>query len=140
TPPGSLKDGAVHIAPGADAITVTFGLEGEMDEKVRVEVYHPDATERVEPAIVTGWFAMHRNRRTNKGRSGQYAAVTVAQGAVAHESIAQQAVEEKPARVRTEVPPASKRAGPDWRVAFEDADYAKAFDRIERQQDRKSVV
>src|SRR5690606_15493579 len=41
TPPGSLKDGAVHIAPGADAITVTFGLEGEIDEKVRVEVYHP---------------------------------------------------------------------------------------------------
>src|SRR5690606_14842973 len=66
TPPGQLEAGAVLVPPGADPSTVVFTIEGEFDEKVRVEVYHPDAIEKVSSAIVDGWFSMHRPQRLGR--------------------------------------------------------------------------
>jgi hypothetical protein len=122
SPPGSLESGVIYVPPGVEDAIVTFGLEGEIDEKVQVEVYHPDATEQVEPARVTGWFSMRRNRRTGKGGSGEHAIVVEASGGGVEPAPA-------PERASTSSPPAA-----NWQDQFTDPDYMKAFQRMDTQQ------
>lgn len=62
-PPGEFESGSILVPPGSDAATVVFTIEGETDERVRVEVYHPDGTEKVTPKTVEGFFEMRRNRK-----------------------------------------------------------------------------
>lgn len=144
TPPGSLDGGTIYVPPGAEQATVTFGIEGEIDEKVRVEVYHPDNAEQVEPATVSGWFDMYRNRRTKKG-SGENSAVrsepspSLVIGGTKDDSTAGTVVVEERASKEpsTVAAPSSVRgASPDWRDAFteEELEYAVAFQRIEQQE------
>lgn len=69
-PPGELRGGNIFVPPGADAATVVFEIEGEVDQKVRIEVYHPDGAESVTPKVVEGWFDMHRNRKLGPPKDG----------------------------------------------------------------------
>lgn len=138
-PPGSFEAGTIHVPPGAEAATVVFGLEGEIDENVRVEVYHPDGTEQVEPATVQGWFAMRRNRRAGSvGGSGECAAVVP--DSVAPENRAAQPSEARSSEAQpsgaalAEAQPSRSDTAVHWRGAFDDDGYAKAFERIERQE------
>lgn len=70
-PPAELSDGRLLVPPGRSEALVEFELEGAVDEKVRVEVYHPDAAEDVTPKLVDGFFDVGRNRRLGKARPGE---------------------------------------------------------------------
>jgi hypothetical protein len=65
-PPAQLENGRILILPNRGEVLVEFELEGSFDEKVRVEVFHPDATEDVVPKIVDGFFDVGRDRRRGK--------------------------------------------------------------------------
>ena len=75
-PPATRADGRIIVPPNRDESVIEFELEGVIDEKVRIEVYHPDAAEDVAPKIVEGFFDSVRNRRL--GRSAPPPAVTAA--------------------------------------------------------------
>ena len=66
---GSLQAGQVRARSGAGWVEVFFSLEGAGDEKVRVEVFHPDGLVRLAPVALTGWFAV-------KGRAGVVVSAT----------------------------------------------------------------
>ncbi|WP_437310917.1 BREX-6 system phosphatase PglZ [Sorangium sp. So ce388] len=68
-PPATLSDGRVLVPPNRDEAVVEFELEGQTDEKVRVEVYHPDAVEEVAPKMVEGFFDVARSRHLPKLRA-----------------------------------------------------------------------
>ncbi len=70
-PPASLAEGRILVPPNRDQAVVEFELEGEFDEKVRVEVFHPDAAEDVTPKVVEGFFDVARNRRLRRPRTGE---------------------------------------------------------------------
>lgn len=65
-PPATLSDGRVLVPPNRDEALIEFELEALADEKVRVEIYHPDAREDVTPKVVDGFFDAGRNRRIPK--------------------------------------------------------------------------
>ncbi|AUX22407.1 alkaline phosphatase [Sorangium cellulosum] len=67
-PPATLADGRVLVPPNRDEAVVEFELEGQADEKVRVEVYHPDAVEEVTSKVVEGFFDVARSRHLPKLR------------------------------------------------------------------------
>lgn len=69
-PPASLLDGRILVAPNKDEALVEFELEGPVDDKVRVEIFHPEATEEVTPKLVEGFFDVARDRRLGKVRDG----------------------------------------------------------------------
>ena len=53
---GATRGGRLQI-PVSDAWSeVFFTLEGPEDERVRVEIHHPDGVEQVAPCQVDGWF------------------------------------------------------------------------------------
>lgn len=52
----ALDGGRIVLAPGETAAEVFFALEGPRDERVRVEVFHPDGSQTVEVRILEGWF------------------------------------------------------------------------------------
>jgi len=110
TPPGETEAGALLIPPGAEPVTVTFLLDGDVDETVRVEIYHPDGVENVTPKLVDGWFDLQRSRRLGKdGPASSRSAPT--------------------AVVRPAVLAANK-----WAESFEDAEFRLVFERIESQE------
>ena len=65
-PPATLENGKVMVPLGRDEALIEFELEGLSDDRVRVEIYHPDATEQVTPKTVEGFFDVARNRRIPK--------------------------------------------------------------------------
>lgn len=52
----ALDGGRVVLAPSASAAEVFFALEGPRDERVRVEILHPDGSQTVAARILEGWF------------------------------------------------------------------------------------
>ena len=62
--PGELRAGRLRIPVGDAWTEVFFGLEGPSDERVQVEVYHPDSVERVREAKTESWFAVSGTART----------------------------------------------------------------------------
>jgi hypothetical protein len=52
----ALDGGRIVLAPAEGAAEVFFALEGPRDERVRVEVFHPDGSQTVEVRILEGWF------------------------------------------------------------------------------------
>ncbi len=136
-PPGGLEAGAIVVPPSADAAIVVFTIEGETDEKVRVEVYHPDGTEKVTPKVVEGWFEMHRNRKLGKPKDGaplssrrppkDVAAVSPqsalsSQGALPSQSEVGMREQQLAA------------ASADWAEGIDDAGFRKVFELIEAQE------
>ncbi len=56
--PGTLKTGRLQLPVGDGWTEVFFGLEGPSDERVRVEVYHPDNIEKVRSATPDPWYSV----------------------------------------------------------------------------------
>jgi hypothetical protein len=66
-PPARLVNGQLAIAPEREEALIEFEVTGgELDEKVRVEVFHAEALEEVMPKIVEGFFDVGRDRRLGK--------------------------------------------------------------------------
>ncbi len=56
-PPGELGSaGRVLVTPNRAEAVVEFEIEGPVDDRVQVEIYHPDAIAEVTPKIVEGFF------------------------------------------------------------------------------------
>jgi PglZ domain len=51
-----IQNQQIPVALDADWIEVVFDLSGYQDERVRIEVYHPDASEDVESATLETYF------------------------------------------------------------------------------------
>jgi hypothetical protein len=68
-PPAGSADGRVLVPPNKEEALVEFELEGQIDEKVRVEIFHPDGQEEVTSKIVDGFFEVFRDRRLGKARA-----------------------------------------------------------------------
>lgn len=62
-PPAELASGQVQVPPNRAEALIEFEIEGAIDEKVQVEVYHPDAVAEVTPKVVDGFFDVARDRR-----------------------------------------------------------------------------
>jgi hypothetical protein len=56
--PGTLKTGRLQLPVGDGWTEVFFGLEGPSDERVRIEVHHPDNIEKVRSATPDQWYAV----------------------------------------------------------------------------------
>jgi hypothetical protein len=56
--PGALKGGRVQVPVGDDWSEVFFALEGASDDRVRIEVNHPDRIEKVRGASLDEWYAV----------------------------------------------------------------------------------
>jgi hypothetical protein len=112
TPPARLTDGRVLLAPNGESTVVEFELEGEADEMLRVEVFHPDAVEDVTPKVVEGFFEVFRNRRL--------ASVPPAASAPPTAPAAQTAAEPGPAG--------------DWQSLVEDEGFRKVLVFIEQRR------
>lgn len=56
--PGALKTGRLRVPVSETWTEVFFGLEGPTDERVRVEVYHPDNIEKVQSASPEAWYSV----------------------------------------------------------------------------------
>ncbi|WP_437650330.1 hypothetical protein [Sorangium sp. So ce362] len=61
--PSSLRPGRLQVTVGEAWTEVFFGLEGPADERVRVEVYHPDSTEKVHGATPDRWYSVSGTSR-----------------------------------------------------------------------------
>jgi hypothetical protein len=70
-PPATLADGRVVLPPNREEALVEFELEGLADDKVRVEIFHPDAVEDVTSKVVEGFFDVGRNRRLGKTKGSE---------------------------------------------------------------------
>jgi hypothetical protein len=64
--PSSHKSGRLQVPVGEAWTEVFFGLEGPADERVRVEVYHPDSVEKVHPATPDRWYSASGTSRGTK--------------------------------------------------------------------------
>jgi hypothetical protein len=58
TKPGVLRTGRVQVPVSDDWSEVFFGLEGPSDERVRVEIHHPDNIEKVRSAKPEQWYSV----------------------------------------------------------------------------------
>lgn len=56
--PGALKTGRLQIPVSETWTEVFFGLEGPTDDRVRVEVHHPDNIEKVKSASPEAWYSV----------------------------------------------------------------------------------
>jgi hypothetical protein len=117
SPPAVLEAGRLRIPPNRDEALVEFELEGEVDEKVQVEIFHPDEVEDVRSKLVEGFFDVRRQRRA-KPRS------------VPPE--ARRSVTPPPSRRSAAVP--RVEAAPSWRELIEDEGYRRVFGIIEERR------
>jgi hypothetical protein len=60
---GSVRGGRIRVPATGVWSEVFFNLEGPEDERVRVEVYHPDGVEQVKSCRVEGWFDVEGKER-----------------------------------------------------------------------------
>lgn len=102
SPPAVLEEGRLRVPPHRDEALVEFELEGATEDKVRVEIFHPDELEDVTSKVVDGFFDVQRDRRLTKVRSMT------------------------PAPRRSSSPPRLS-ASPDWRESIEDEGYRRVF-------------
>lgn len=123
-PPAELVEGRIQLPPNRDEAVVEFELEGEFDEKVRVEVFHPDAAEEVTSKVVEGFFDVARNRRLGKLRIGE----SNKPPEVAETPPALEAGTAKPVTVKPVA------AAQDWAASIEDEDYRRVLKIIEERR------
>jgi len=57
-PLAALKTGRLQVPVGDAWTEVFFGLEGPADERVRIEIHHPDNVEKVRSAIPDQWYSV----------------------------------------------------------------------------------
>jgi hypothetical protein len=53
---GKERRGRLRLPVGTEATEVFFTLHGPIEERVQVQVLHPDGVEQVAPCLVEGWF------------------------------------------------------------------------------------
>lgn len=56
--PGKIRTGRLHLPVGDEWTEVFFGLEGPADERVRLEIHHPDNLQNVRPAEPEPWYTV----------------------------------------------------------------------------------
>jgi hypothetical protein len=56
--PAKLQTGRLHVPVGDEWSEVFFGLEGPVDERVRIEVHHADNVENVRGAKPDPWYSV----------------------------------------------------------------------------------
>ena len=54
--PGTIRDGALRLPIAEEWSEVFFTLEGASSEPVRIELFHPEGTERVQGCQLEEWF------------------------------------------------------------------------------------
>lgn len=59
---GSLEGIQLQVPVGEAWTEVVFSLEGPRDEQARVQVFHPESAERVQPALLEAWFSVAGRR------------------------------------------------------------------------------
>jgi hypothetical protein len=57
-PGATLNNQQIRVEPDKDWIRILFDLKGDRDERVRIEVYHPDAVEDVASAFPLDYFTV----------------------------------------------------------------------------------
>ena len=122
TPPARLTEGRVLVPPNGDSAVVEFELEGETDEMLRVEVFHPDGVEDVTPKVVEGFFEVFRNRRLPKQKTGLTPPPPSLRAA--------------PASLETPNAAPASGLGPagDWQILIEDEGFRKVLLFIEERR------
>ncbi len=55
-PGAEVKNQQIRLAVEADWVEVLFDLKGQRDERVRIEVFHPDGAEDVEPMTISSAY------------------------------------------------------------------------------------
>lgn len=73
--PGVLKGGRIQVPVGDDWTEVFFGLDGPTDERVRIEVHHPDNIEKVRSAKPDEWYSVS-GKAVSKNPSAPPPAIT----------------------------------------------------------------
>lgn len=73
--PGTLKNGRIAARVGDAWIDVYFSLQGPVDDKVRVEAYHPLGVQRVSPTTPATLFAVDGRRGGSQPDPVPYAKV-----------------------------------------------------------------
>jgi hypothetical protein len=110
-PPAELSEARILVPPNKDEALIEFEIQGEIDEKIRVEVFHPDGIEDVTPKLVDGFFDVARNRSLGKARGDK--------GSVPPDS----------------EPPKPKSVAPEsWSEAIEDAGFRRVFEIIDERR------
>lgn len=133
-PPAHLVEGRIQLPPNRDEAVVEFELEGEFDEKVRVEIFHPDAIEDVTAKVVDGFFDVARNRRLGKARTGD-------SNGPPHPSAAPDPKQSATERPTSTKPSSSRRPSnqpvapaQDWTQLIEDEGYRRVLRIIEERR------
>ncbi|MGC1308316.1 MAG: BREX-6 system phosphatase PglZ [Phormidesmis sp.] len=98
-PDAQLKNQQVQIAIDQDWVEILFKLKGPKDERIKLEVYHSDGAEDVQPTLIDTYFDV----AGSKQKSGEKAAGKVTQ-------------------VINSTEPAS-----DWQSSFEDTSIRDVF-------------
>jgi len=111
-PPAKLADGRILLPPNKDEALIEFELEGVIDERVKVEIFHPDAVEDVTAKVVEGFFDVVRNRRLGKPKG--------AEGSV-------------PPPASTPKPP-PVTPGLSWAESIQDEGYRRVLQIVEQQR------
>jgi hypothetical protein len=62
TGPGTIQDGSLRLPADAEWSQLFFSLEGASSGAVRIEVYHPENIEKVEPRQLEEWFEVDFRR------------------------------------------------------------------------------
>lgn len=119
-PPATLAGGRVLVPPNRDEALVEFELEAEADDKVRVEIFHPDETEQVTSKVVEGFFDVARNRRVPRAVA-EVKSVALEAAPAARVMSAEAA----PAPAAAE-----RRPGQDWSDQIGDPEYRRVLEII----------
>ena len=107
--PAKLRGGVLEVTVGAEWTEVFLVLEGPTDDRVRLEIHHPDRTEKVEPLVLQEYFAVVGT--TKSAPRSDRPPATPTSGATAGTSASQALA---------------------WQDAIEDDDFRKVFDHIGR--------
>ncbi|MCU0565449.1 MAG: BREX-6 system phosphatase PglZ [Oculatellaceae cyanobacterium Prado106] len=62
-PGATISNQQIRVEPDKDWIEILFDLKGTRDERVRIEVYHPDGVEDVDPTSPTDYFQVSGSRK-----------------------------------------------------------------------------
>jgi hypothetical protein len=60
--PGAIQDGTLRLPADAEWSQLFFSLDGPDSGRVRIEVYHPENVEKVEPRLLEDWFEVDFRR------------------------------------------------------------------------------
>ena len=60
--PGAIQDGRLRVPADAEWSELFFALEGAASGQARVELYHPDAVEKLDPVRLADWFEVDFRR------------------------------------------------------------------------------